>query len=678
MADGLPWPTALGAGDRDIDAVAGATPGAEPGTATVTLASGRKVDLRATVPTDGVIRLRLGADLPAADPTSPMLVAIDAAPATVRAVDGGVALDAPGVTASLTSAGIAFATARPPSPTVLPGRPLATGIVRDAGADAGWALAVGLDPDAGVFGGGESFQGPDLRGRIRELVNREAHGVSGVDVSYLNVPFFWSDAGWGLFLHTGAPARADIGSTHTEVGVFTVEDEALDVFLVAGDTPATIIRRYLAVTGLPGRFPAWGLGVWSSRCSYLSADELGEIVRGYRGADCPVDVVHVDAWVTGNVVADLTCNWTIDRDRFPAGWARELAAEGVRVSLWHNPYLLAGTPVAAEAEAAGLLCVDADGVATRTADKGDRVVLDLTNPAAVAWWEDKVASTARAEGITAFKPDFGEELPLDSLLHDGRTGRQARNEYGLVYQAGTHRALSGALGTDELALFCRSGTAGAQRYPCHWVGDTPSSWSGLVTALRACLSLSLSGFAFVSHDVGGFWTMQSHVFVAEAFEKMDGSNVPADVDPELFARWTQWGALSPVLRFHGTGRREPWAYPDPWGTIAVEACRLRERLRPYLERIAAEASTTGMPLMRPMVLSHPDERAGRAAELQYLLGPDVLVAPLLDAGGTRRLWVPPGRWEPLLAPHAVEGPGWTTVTCEPHQFPAWKREGADL
>jgi len=529
-----------------------------------------------------------------------------------------------------------------------------------------WEWRRPLSPAARVFGGGESFQGPDLRGRTRVLRNAETHGIAGHDLAYLNVPFFWSDDGWGVLALTGAVVRADVGATDSEAFVLSSDTEPRALHVFEG-SPAQILAQYHRATGLPGAFPAWALGVWTSRCSYLSEAEIGEVLDGYAAADCPVDVVHVDAWVSGNVIADLACNWTVDRTRFPAGWVERLNARGVQVSLWVNPYVVKGSARAAELERFGLLVRDAGGGLAVTPDKPDRLLVDFTDPAAVAWWQARVREVQEAEGNAAYKLDFGEELPETAVLHDGRTGAEARNDYALLYQQATAAAV-----WLDTAFFCRSGNAGAQRFPCHWVGDTPSTWAGLTSALRACLSLSLSGFAFVSHDIGGFWTGGSHDWVAEAFKVMDNADVPADVDPELFARWAQWGALSPVMRFHGTGRREPWAYPGEWGEAAVEACRLRRRLQPGLVEAAAQAASDGTPVMRPMALAYPAfPEAG--AELQYLLGDDVLVAPLLQPGGRRRLWVPPGTWAPLCGLAAVDGPGWVEVECGPFDFPAWQR-----
>lgn len=630
-------------------------------------AGGRWLRCLPTVPVPGVLRLRVG-DLSRLPSPSPMLMdGLAETPAQcVQSADGTVTLTGDGVSAGWSAEGLSFkGYGAPPV--------FSRGLLLDAAGEvAGFLEATALAPDSRLYGGGEAFAGPDLRGRVRRGVNVECHGAAGTDLSYLTVPFFWSDAGWGLFAHTGAPVAADLGATHAEVGAIAVLGPGLDLFVLTGD-PQTLLRRYLAVTGLPGRFPDWALGVWTSRCSYLSAAELEEVVDGFVAADCPLDVVHVDAWVKGNVIKDLTCSWEVDRERFPQGWGSALAARGVRTSLWHNSFVLPGTAAGEELLSAGLVLRDEQGEVVGTNDMPERMVVDFTDPKAVEWWQDKVVTTARAEGNVSFKPDFAEEVPPTAVTADGRSGWDIRNEYAVRYQRATHDALREVLETDEIAMFCRSGTAGAQRYPCHWVGDTPSTWAGLVSALRAQLSLSLSGFALVASDIGGFYTPETFAHTDEAFEAMNPDSYVADVDPELFVRWTQFGALSPVMRFHGIGRREPWAYPDPFGSIAVQACRVRAGLRGYLKATADEAATTGTPMMRPMALAYPDDRAAQDAQLQYLLGPDLLVAPVLVPGGRTRVYVPPGRWEPVMGLSSMEQPGWHEFVVPLDCYPAWRR-----
>lgn len=647
---------------------------------TATTASGVALAAEVTEPAPGALRCRIAAVPSALDApadTSLLEPALSTVRCPVVANSDGVRVATSGPPFAW-SAGGGFAYG--PLRQAPPGSP-GTGRYRSCASppatnSEGFLLSLHLEPETAVFGGGESFGGPDLRGRVRRLVNAETHGAGNLDLAYLNVPLFVTDSGWGVYVHAAAPLRADIGATHSETLVLEVPGSLADLFFYLGD-PAEILSAHHRVTGLPGRFPDWALGVWTSRCTYIDSAEVLQVLDGYAAADCPVDVVHVDAWQTGNVLADLTTAWEVDRSRWPAGWASELATRDVRLSLWHNPYLRTGTSAGDEAVAAGFVLLDAEGEPVFTNDMPDRLLVDFSNPASVDWWRKQVAALVVGEGASAMKCDFAEEVPPWAVLSDGRTGWQARNSYAAIYQAATAAALADVLGERDVALFCRSGTAGAQRYPCHWVGDTPSSWAGLVGALRGCLSLSLSGFAVVGSDIGGFWTADSVFSATEAFVRRDPSVFTADVDPELFTRWTQWGALSPVMRFHGTGKREPWAYPQPYATHAVAACRLRRRLGGYLSRVAAEAACTGIPMMRPMALAYPGERSGRES-LQYLLGPELLVAPVLRPGGRVEVWVPPGSWRGLDGAPDLSGPGWTSLELRISELPAWVAEGAEV
>lgn len=533
--------------------------------------------------------------------------------------------------------------------------------VRVAGFD-GWLLE--RTTQGPIYGSGESFVGLDLAGRERILINRETNGAGAVDLAYLNIPFVWSESGWGLIVWTGAPVFMDF----RENALVLVIDPTLNVTSLEGSGPE-MLGRYAELTGaVPEDWPDWAFGTWMSRATYLDVGEMLDVVEDLRAAGCPVDVIHVDAWMTGNVFRDFTTNWDVDRSRFPNGWTDDLRARGARVSMWLNPFIKAGTALADELLMRGFLVMRSDGSPATTCDRDYRYLVDFTNPRAVEWWQRTVADLMRQERPDALKLDFAEEVPPDAVFHDGRPGHLVRNSYAALYQQATRDVAA-------VPMFCRSGWLGAQRTPCHWVGDTPASWDGLAGALNACLSLSASGVALVATDGGGFHSPGTSGIPATL---LDGGSAAftAEVEPELYGRWAQFAAFTPVTRFHGLGRREPTAYPGPWGHAAIAALQVREGLRPHLRSALAAAHDTGLPVMRPMVLM-TDDPEGRSAHQQYFLGEDILVAPLLTAGGHTRIWMPEGSWVPLVGEPTVifdsGDHGWADVTCGPYDFPAFVR-----
>ncbi|MDT0346380.1 glycoside hydrolase family 31 protein [Streptomyces litchfieldiae] len=654
----------------ETDAYVAADPEPDGAHLRVTLASGRTLRLACTVPVEGVLRLRQEGTRGTPEYGSPIVSDLPDHPARVTRVPEGAEISGPGVHAVWQGGqGLRFGAYRrfadPEADTV----PFRAGYCPPSpGHPAGrWIETIQLAPDAAVYGGGESYQGIDLRGRHRTLRNTEESRAAGRDSAYLNVPLLWSDAGWGLYAHTGATVEADLGATHSEAAAVEMGGEHLDLFLIAGDGPG-ILRRYQALTGRPRALPPWAFGVWMGRCSYFTADEVVRTVDELRAADCPVDVVHVDEWLAESVLDSASWSAGADRSRFPAGWSRALEERGVRTSLWINPYVKRGTPIGDELTARGYLIRDPAGEPAATADNPDTLVLDFTNPEARAWWSARLTRTLREERNAAVLADFGEEIPEEAVFADGTRGTERHNSYGLIYQDAVRE--TGLLARDgDFVSISRSGTAGSQRDPAHWAGDLPSTWGGMVSTLRALLSLALSGVSLVTHDAGGYWTPDSYRFAEEIRATMTPDALPADVEPELYGRWAQWAAFTPLMRFHGVGRREPTAYPEPARGAAIAACRLRHRLRAY----TAEAAAEPLPLMRPMPLAYPGDRAARDAGLQYLFGPDVLVAPVLEPGGRRVLYVPPGEWSPLLGCPPVSGPGWRELHCGPAEFPAFVR-----
>jgi alpha-D-xyloside xylohydrolase len=237
------------------------------------------------------------------------------------------------------------------------------------------------------------------------------------------------------------------------------------------------------------------------------------------------------------------------------------------------------------------------------------------------------------------------------------------NLYTERYNAAVHAVLEEER-PGEAVLFARSATTGGQRHPVHWGGDSTSTFASMAETLRGGLSLSLSGFGFWSHDIGGF------------------EGTP---DAAVFKRWVPFGLLSSHSRFHGSDSyRVPWLFdddetaPDSAVSVTRRFARLKNRLAPYLVAAGREAAERGLPVMRPMVLAFPEDPTARPLDRQYLLGPDILVAPVFSAEGDVELYLPAGTWTQLLTGERVTGPVWRRERHGFDSLPVYVREGAVL
>jgi alpha-D-xyloside xylohydrolase len=242
-------------------------------------------------------------------------------------------------------------------------------------------------------------------------------------------------------------------------------------------------------------------------------------------------------------------------------------------------------------------------------------------------------------GVDCFKTDFGERIPDTGVAyHDGSDPVEMHNLYALQYNEAVYRLVEDVRGRDEAVLFARSTYASGQRYPVHWGGDCWSTFESMAESLRGGLSLTTCGFAFWSHDIGGF----------------EGTPPPA-----VYKRWIQFGLLSSHSRLHGSsGYRVPWLIDEESCSVLQAFTRLKHRLMPYLYAKAIEATQTGVPLMRSMVMEHPQDPACATLDHQYQLGEALLVAPIFTESGEVDFYLPEGRWTHLLAGHVAEGGRW--------------------
>lgn len=508
-----------------------------------------------------------------------------------------------------------------------------------------------------IYGLGERFTPYVKNGQNVDIW--QADGGTSSEQAYKNIPFHLSSRGYGVFVNHPGKVSYEIGSESVGQVQFSVEDQSIEYYVVAGPTPKEVLRRYTALTGRPALPPAWSFGLWltTSFCTPYDEETVTSFVDGMAERDLPLSVFHFDCfWMREYQWSDF--RWDPEVFPDPEGMLRRLRERGLKVSVWINPYIAQRSGLFAEAAAAGYLVRRPNGdIWQWDLWQPGMALVDFTNPAAREWYADQLR-TLLDQGIDSFKADFGERVPTDVVWHDGSDPERMHNYYAQLYNSTVFELLEKERGPGDAVLFARSATAGGQQFPVHWGGDCFASLGAMAESLRGGLSLSLSGFGFWSHDIGGF------------------EGTP---DPAVFKRWLAFGLLSSHSRLHGNvSYRVPWAFGDEAVDVARKFTRLKHRLMPYLYGAAVEAHRTGVPVMRPMVLEFPDDPACRALDRQYMLGPDLLVAPVFTAEGDVEFYVPEGTWTHLLTGETVEGPAFRRETHGFDSLPLYVRPGTLL
>jgi alpha-D-xyloside xylohydrolase len=506
-----------------------------------------------------------------------------------------------------------------------------------------------------VYGLGERF-GPLVKnGQTVDVWN--ADGGTNSEQSYKNIPFYLTNRGYGVFVDHPGHVSFEVASELVSRVSFSVAGQRLRYLVIYGPSPREILRKYTALTGRPALPPAWSFGLWLTTSFTTNYNEatVTKFVDGMAKRDLPLSVFHFDTfWMKAFHWCDL--RWDTEAFPDPSGMIKRLHDRGLRVSLWINPYIAQRSELFDAGRDLGYLVRTADGDVWQTDQwQAGMGLVDFTNPEACAWFAGKLRALLDL-GVDCFKSDFGERIPIDVVWHDGSDPHRMHNYYPQLYNRTVFELLREYRGDGEAVVFARSATVGGQQFPVHWGGDNSATFESMAESLRGGLSLASCGFGFWSHDIGGF---------------------EGRPDPAVFKRWVAFGMLSSHSRLHGSqSYRVPWLFDEEAVDVLRSFTKLKYSLMPYLYAAAVTAHTEGVPVMRPMIVGFPDDPACGYLERQYLLGDDLLVAPVFSAAGAVEFYVPAGTWTHVVTGETITGPRWVRQTHGFDSVPLYARPGS--
>lgn len=519
-----------------------------------------------------------------------------------------------------------------------------------------------LFSDEQFYGFGEKFTDFAKRGQTIHIWQTDALSTN-TEKSYKSHPFFMSSRGYAILLNTYTRSEFQMGSTSNVAYRMETEDQMLDYMIWMEKDYKSLLKLYIGQTGGIPMIPKWALGLWMSKCSYMSQKEVYDVVDMARERNVKIDVIHIDGW---QKEADSGA-WVWDYERFPdpEEMVKHLKKYGIRLCLWVFPYIDEHSRYFSYAKEKGYLVKNEDGTVCRfyaTAMSKSRCgCFDFTNPEFIAWYKPRIKEVMKL-GIGAIKTDFSEAVPQNACFYDGSNGIQGHNKLTFLYAKTVYDAMEEIklpLGERPM-LWCRSGYAGSHTIPGAWAGDSSTHLNNHACILRGGLSLAMSGIPFWGFDMGGFYNTDH-----EGYECM-----PTD---EEYIRSCQFGFFNSLSRCHGKTPREPWNFGKETEKTFIEFNTLRHLLLPYLYSTALEAHLEFLPMIRPVAMEYPQDRNARMVELEYFLGSSLLVAPVFDQD-VLEIYLPKGEWFHWFTGECTKGGQWVTQEKEPDRIPVFIRE----
>lgn len=535
-----------------------------------------------------------------------------------------------------------------------------------------------LPPDEFYYGLGEKAGPLEHRGQSFVNWNTDAYGYRwGTDPIYQSIPFLLAlrrGKSYGIFFDNTYRSIFDLGKMHRDQYFFGAQDGELNYYFFYGPHPKKVIERYAELIGRMPLPPRWALGYQQCRYSYEPESRVRTLVENFRRRHIPCDVIYLDIdYMEGYRI------FTVSQEKFPdlQRMISDFSKVGMKVVTIIDPGIKQepGYWVYDEGLKGDHFVKRADGSNfTGNVWPGLCVFPDFTREFTRQWWGSLYKGLVDA-GVKGFWNDMNEpavfvekEDQVDRTLppevvfddHGHKTNHlKSHNVFGMQMARGTFEGVQKLRPNERPFVLTRASYAGGQRYAAAWTGDNSSTWDHLQLWIPITLNFGLSGQPFAGPDIGGF------------------SGNPT---PELYTRFLQAGALSPLSRTHadkGSKDREPWSYGPEYETINRRSIELRYRLMPYLYTVFEEASRTGIPVMRPLFLEYPEEAKTYRLDTEFLLGSDLLVAPVMTEGATsRNVYLPSGDWFNFWTSEKVVGPKEIQVAAPIDVLPLFARGGA--
>ncbi|MEH6437142.1 glycoside hydrolase family 31 protein [Massilia sp. DD77] len=512
----------------------------------------------------------------------------------------------------------------------------------------------------------------------------------GHDPSYQAIPFFIAlheGRSYGLFFNNTWRSWFDMGKTVPRRYSFGASGGELDYYVFTGGaarSPARVLQDYTALTGRGALPPLWALGYHQSRWSYMSQEQVLDVAQEFRKRRIPADALYLDI---DHMDGFRVFTWNAGTFPDPKKMLDQLHGQGFRAVTIVDPGIKRdeGFPIYRSGRAGGHYVRKADGGELHEKVwPGVCAFPDFTSPAARAWFGGLYREPL-ALGVDGFWNDMNEPgvfppdgfsqpeiglgpqrtFPLDARhAGDGRPGTHAQyhNVYGMQMARASFEGLRSLRPDKRPMVLTRAGFAGVQRYAAVWTGDNSPTWSHLALTIPMLTNLSVSGVPFVGADVGGFMGSPS---------------------AELHTRWLQAAALTPYFRTHSndvSAPREPWAFGAAHEAINRDTIALRYQLLPYLYTLFEAGERTGLPPMRPLWFDYPGDTRASLVDDQYLVGGDLLVAPVVHEGRTsREVYFPKGSaWIDWWTGARHEGGRSAKIAAPLARLPLFIRAGASV